>query len=340
MPVPQTPPNADEPIAKSPSLSKEQVSIEYSRLLPALNMLSAEVKFTIDDALSSAAVSVASIDLRVKTLDSTLRKFIQKEYSELALCTDLVGARVICMFRSDLDRVKSLLEQSFDIIEYDDKSLFDPESFGYMSLHLLARIKSSYEGPRYSRIKDHTFELQIRTICMHAWSSMQHSLQYKGNWDVPNELKKDINALSAIFYLADTQFESVYAAKLQALARSVEISSKPTEPAFDIQPLNYETLAAYAIFKFPNRAGHGSFSYLSTLLHEIREAGITTVGELDSEVDRGLRAMLAEDELRDDPFTAVGAIRVALANANEAFCKVTYGGPDEVHQPFIHLVDP
>ncbi|MBD8549015.1 GTP pyrophosphokinase [Sphingomonas sp. CFBP 8760] len=320
-------------------LTGDQVIETYNARLPALRSLVEEVRFTIDDALATAGISVSSLESRLKELKSTLKKVEDKSYADFDQITDIVGARIICMFRSDLDAAKSAMESCFDIIEYDDKSISDPASFGYMSLHLLAKIKSEYEGPRYGKIKNQIFEIQIRTICMHAWSSIQHSLEYKGFWDVPISLKKDINALSALFYLADTQFAAVFAAKTAEFAKAVENSSGLEGVAFNAQELDFETLTAYAESKFPSRSANTKKADVSKLVNEIKMANINTIGELDRQVSRGIPAMEADENKRGSSYNIVGAVRVSLSYASKTYHDITYpSGP--ISRPFMDMVIP
>lgn len=299
--------------------------------------MSEEVNFTINNALKEKNISYSSLEVRVKTLDSTLKKVRDKQYEQFSQLTDLVGARVICPFRSDLISVKDAISDAFDIYEFDDKAIEDPDKFGYMSLHFLCRIKKDYSGPRYNNIKNISFEIQVRTICMHAWSSIQHSLEYKGAWDVPANLRKDINALSALFYLADTQFESVFKTKTETLNTARNMSLDTTSNTFESQEINLETLMAYANSKFPKLGGMTANTF-SSLVQQINNAGYKTIGEVDKDVERGLAATNAENKGRDSKFNSAGMIRVSLGYASKAFRRSAYGSDAHFLKKFQNLV--
>src|SRR5260370_35528939 len=85
-----------------------------------------------------------------------------------------------------------------------------------MPLHYIAQIPERYKGPRYDKLSSLKFEIQLRTLAMHSWAVISHYIDYKGDWDVPAHLKRSLNALSGLFYVADEQFEQFYIARMQA----------------------------------------------------------------------------------------------------------------------------
>jgi ppGpp synthetase/RelA/SpoT-type nucleotidyltranferase len=77
--------------------------------------------------------------------------------------------------------------------------LADTAVVGYLSIHYTCRMPDRYLGPRYELTSGIVFEVQVRTLCMHAWATVSHYLDYKGDWDVPAELKRSLSALSGLF---------------------------------------------------------------------------------------------------------------------------------------------
>ncbi len=307
---------------------------EYNERLSFCTSLSEEIRFIINGFILSSNIKISEISCRIKSLDSTLKKIVDKEYTTLSDVSDLIGARIVCLFRNDLDNLRALIEANFQVDEFDEKLFADPDAFGYMSLHFQCRLRQDYSGPRYDAIKTTGFEIQLRTICMHAWSAVQHSLDYKGEWDVPQSLKKDINALSALFYTADSQFSAVYAEKLKAGERA--IANRDTDKAAG-QLLDLETLQAYAKSKFSERRSPAAKEY-STLVRELSRAGYETIGHVDKDVTRARNALAADEVSRGSPYNAVGAIRVSVASASHTFNEITYGSAKlPRHQ---ELVDP
>jgi len=136
--------------------------------------------------------------------DKARRKKIENPFQEIH---DIIGVRVVCLFLSDLEEIGNLIRNEFDVFEEDDK-INDSELnlFGYMSLHLKAKIKKTVESHYGEEIKEIPFEIQVRTIAQDAWASISHYLDYKKKSVIPDQLKRDFHALSGLFYVADTHF--------------------------------------------------------------------------------------------------------------------------------------
>lgn len=157
--------------------------------------------------INKHGIKTHSITPRIKEIgsffDKIRRKQIEKPFEQIH---DLVEFRVVCLFLSDLDEIGRIIRKEFDVFEEDDK-INDTETtiFGYMSLHLKARVKSTSELSS-EEINKIPFEIQVRTIAQDAWASISHYLDYKKTTIVPKQLKRDFHALSGLFYVADTHF--------------------------------------------------------------------------------------------------------------------------------------
>lgn len=156
-------------------------------------------------------IKTHSISFRIKEVSSLLdkvrRKNIEKPFEQIH---DLVGFRIVCLFLSDLEEIKKIICKEFEVFEKDDKvNDIELNIFGYMSLHLKAKLKSSFESPYGEDIKKIPFEIQIRTIAQDAWASISHYLDYKKESVIPNQLKRDFHALCGLFYVADTHFSFI-----------------------------------------------------------------------------------------------------------------------------------
>ncbi len=315
-------PTARESLSSSGSreaISNEEVLRLYTQNSDKYKSLCDEISFSLTTAVNAEGIRISDISTRVKNVDSVLEKVSRKGYGSFDQITDLVGARIICLFRQDLERIKTLISGVFKIDSYDDKSYSDPDSFGYMSLHFQCRLKGGHTGPRYDAIKSISFELQLRTICMHAWSAVQHALDYKGEWDVPEQLKKDINALSAMFYVADTQFGAVYAAKIAEYEKEDAVGY---EEKSDIE-VNLDTLINYAKEKFPDREHSGS-SHYSSLVNELIQSGYSTISSLNRDIDRAEKAFALDEKESGNFYNNIGAIRVSIGLASKSYRELVY----------------
>lgn len=161
------------------------------------------------------------ITSRIKDRDECIKKFFEKYRDSTPIhercmdiksrITDLIGLRVTCIYESDIDVVKDRLLKHFDKIGLTNKTKDleeDDDRFGYKGVHLDLRLNEDRKAlPEYRPFDGVCFEIQIRTIVQDAWSEVDHKLKYKRQ--IPNKLKRRINRLSALFELADQEFEAI-----------------------------------------------------------------------------------------------------------------------------------
>lgn len=170
------------------------------------------------NALLVDKVTIDGISTRIKDREKCISKFKRKYLTELESgnvdysiqnhIKDLVGLRVVCLHLDDIREIQDLIEGNFKEIDITDKSkILDSteDKFGYKGLHLDLMINDKRASlPEYEKFKNVTIELQIRTIIQDAWSVLDHKIKYKRN--IPTELKRRINRLSALFEVADEEF--------------------------------------------------------------------------------------------------------------------------------------
>ena len=141
---------------------------------------------------------IESIKSRVKELDSIIRKLeklglpITIEAAEENL-RDIAGVRVVCSFVDDIYRIEENFLAQEDITLVTRKNyISNPKPGGYRSLHLVVKT------PIYTEIgkKDMFVEIQMRTIAMDFWASLEHKLRYKKNLDprLAEELAEELKS--------------------------------------------------------------------------------------------------------------------------------------------------
>jgi len=215
-----------------------------------------------------------------------------------------------------------MLREEFDIIEVDDKvEGVASATFGYLSVHYICQIRPDYLGARYDDIKGIPFEVQCRTVVMDAWANVSHYLAYKGNASVPDELQRDFNALSGLFYVADKHFELFFGAASRSRLQAKEDASSTREPEGRATPINLDTVLAYLADRFPDRK-HADAATISDFVEELAHfTTIESIGELDDWIAKGEKhALEAEVKFppwlegtdRQGPYADVGMARVAL----------------------------
>lgn len=285
-----------------------------------------EIIYEIQHALHASAIKYHSVVARVKELESLLSKVESKQIvNPFTEVPDIVGARIVALFLSDIERVVEVLRNTFDVFLVDNKiDDADPRLFGYFSIHIHARIKATFIGTRYDKIKNIPFEVQIRTIAMDAWAAASHYLDYKSEADVPADLKRDFNALSGLYYVADKHFEMFYRsreANLQRIGGAFKNDYYSQNKPFDL-----DTLSAFLRDKFSDREQPDA-SDASALLAELRNSKTDTAEKIKKRIEAYFGQFL-EDEREHPPrnefeswkverFTATGVVRGLVRNYPE-----------------------
>lgn len=102
---------------------------------------------------------------------------------------DIAGIRIICSFTSDIYRIADMIENQKDIKVVSVKDYITyPKASGYKSYHMLVSV------PVYlsDRIVDTKVEIQIRTVAMDFWASLEHKMHYKFEGDAPEHIKNEL----------------------------------------------------------------------------------------------------------------------------------------------------
>lgn len=289
---------------------------EYDNKKSLYENLQKEVKFIIDQKVKEKNIPYENIDGRIKSLESLQDKVVRNEYTEpFEEVNDICGIRVICLFPSDMHRISEIIENTFSVIEKDDKIATKPlDSFGYPSIHYIATLPEFYSGPRYEHIMGIKFEIQLRTIAAHAWCTISHHIDYKHPNAVPSKLQKPFQALSALFYLADENFERLY--KASAEAKKAAEDKDFNQIAED--EINFDSLTAYLKKRYPNQE-MAPPQPMSLLAAELNRAGYQTIFELDRKLKNTDQAVEKVEADVGGKFHNVGMVRNALSIIDENF---------------------
>jgi putative GTP pyrophosphokinase len=280
---------------------------------------------------------------RVKDRNECIAKFVRKyqadcekektPYEIKDYITDLIGLRIICLYSSDVEPVRRVLEQNFDILDITDKSqIVEMEEglFGYKGLHLDLKLSENRrELPEYGRFCNFRFEVQLRTIIQDAWSVLDHKIKYKKN--IPHELKRRINRLAALFELADQEFlnirEETKHREATAKAKAADFQAPTTDAQQQWTTLDAFSFLSLAQRQFPDYPfqGHKVDSFVAELLEiapnvtpvEIEEA-LAKSAETLEEYKRYQEEHYSN---RLNPYTT---IRHALYHSNPAYSSLLF----------------
>ena len=137
---------------------------------------------------------IEHIKSRVKTSASIVKKLKKHGYEStiqnmVEHVNDIAGIRVICSFTSDIYRIAEMISNQSDIKVISVKDYFiNPKPSGYKSYHMLVTV------PVYlsDRIVDTKVEIQIRTVAMDFWASLEHKINYKFEGNAPAYIKNEL----------------------------------------------------------------------------------------------------------------------------------------------------
>jgi putative GTP pyrophosphokinase len=126
---------------------------------------------------------------------------------------DQVAGRVIVFFLRDIEVVLEQLKRTFNTVERKHMRPKNDDGFGYESAHLICNIPPQAKPEGWAERDDvpHTFELQVRTIFMHAYAEPQHNIGYKPTAELPRQIKRELAWIAASAWGADQAFERVNA---------------------------------------------------------------------------------------------------------------------------------
>ena len=161
---------------------------------------------------------IETIKSRIKTPESIATKLQKKGVpvtfkSMSENLTDIAGVRVICPYISDIYTIKDVLLKQPDLKLLEEKDyIANPKPSGYRSLHIVIQV------PVYlSQTVHHVnVEIQLRTIAMDFWASLEHELRYKTTSKIPISIRRELQRCAETIAMTDREMEEI-AIELQAL---------------------------------------------------------------------------------------------------------------------------
>lgn len=224
----------------------------------------------------------SAITSRAKTLYSFLEKLQRKQYeSPFDELTDLAGVRVVCLYRSDIEKVAEIIRSEFVIAEDVDKlDELRVDQFGYGARHFIVRLGKTSSGARYDDLKQLPCEVQVRTVVQDAWAIIEHHLVYKRESQVPTQLQRKLNSLAGLFETVDDQFEHIREEREAYLA---EVRGSVAKPGTFLEhELNLDSFKEYLKWSFPDRAIEEFDGHALIVLDGLRAAEYRTLRDLDA----------------------------------------------------------
>lgn len=160
---------------------------------------------------------VDRISFRVKSPESFARKATKerdggrKYMFPFADIEDQVAGRVLVFFRRDIAAVVSKLGERLNRIEQQTKGPTSSHSFAYESEHIVFSIPPVLYPPGWLELdsRPRAFELQVRTLFMHAWAEPQHDIEYKAPRPLTEEEERKLAWAASNAWGGDAIFEQL-----------------------------------------------------------------------------------------------------------------------------------
>lgn len=149
---------------------------------------------------------------RVKSPSSIMEKLKRKGFemnieSAKRNLNDIAGIRVICSFVGDIYDIANMLIRQDDITLIEEKDYIkEPKSNGYRSLHLVVEVPIFFSD----HVEPVRVEVQIRTIAMDFWASLEHKLYYKTSGESPAHITQDLKECAELIAATDMRMQDIH----------------------------------------------------------------------------------------------------------------------------------
>lgn len=152
---------------------------------------------------------IEQVQGRVKTISSILEKSQKKQIDLEDIeekVEDIAGIRIICQFVEDINKVVEIIKKRTDMrIKSEKDYITNMKPSGYRSYHLII----FYTVQTLSGTKEIQAEIQIRTLAMNFWATVEHSLQYKYKQNMPEHIKSRLSKAADAIIVLDQEMSVV-----------------------------------------------------------------------------------------------------------------------------------
>lgn len=197
-------------------LIEKMNSIEYSNAMLLFSGALRELNTKFETINEEFAIRLKSnpiehVKSRLKTPHSIAKKLMKKDLAPtlvnaLKYIDDIAGLRIICSFTEDIYRIATVIQAQnyIKVIKVKDY-IQNPKSNGYRSYHMIVEVPVFLSGKEeMTRV-----EIQIRTIAMDFWASLEHKIRYKFESEAPNNINEDLLECANIIASLDEKMLSL-----------------------------------------------------------------------------------------------------------------------------------
>jgi len=201
------------------NLAMEEMYSEYAQIQRIYQAAIREIDARLQNLDSEFSLRhkhnpIHHIESRVKTLSSIIKKLHSigcpiSISSAKKVLHDIAGVRVVCCYVDDIYRIANLLLSQDDISLIMEKDYIkNPKSNGYRSLHIVVDVPVYMsKGKLYIPV-----EIQIRTVAMDFWATLEHGIRYKSTEDVPANLVDELRSCANVITETDYKMQEIFKA--------------------------------------------------------------------------------------------------------------------------------
>lgn len=158
------------------------------------------------------------IKSRIKSPESIVKKLKRGGHESTIsnmteFVNDIAGIRIVCSFVSDIYRLAEMIGRQNDLTVVSLKDYIKhPKQSGYKSYHMLVKVPIFLSD----RVEDAKVEIQIRTIAMDFWASLEHKIYYKFEGNAPDYISRDLRECSGLVSMLDAKMLTLNDAIIRA----------------------------------------------------------------------------------------------------------------------------
>ncbi len=177
---------------------------------------------------------IEHVKTRLKSPDSIVKKLKRKGFEAtytnlINELDDVAGIRIVCSFIPDIYRLVEMFDKTPDIKIIERKDYIkNPKESGYSSYHLIAIVPVSFS----SGIVNIKVELQIRTIAMDFWASLEHKIKYKYDGNLPKNLSKELIECSKMINKLDRKMSKLGNTLMEEFENDLKYNKKNKKKQF------------------------------------------------------------------------------------------------------------
>ncbi len=193
-----------------------RIAIQFQQMMMIYESATKQIETKLDilnkeNKVSGRRNPIETVKSRIKSPQSIVGKLEKKNlpvtFESMAQnLSDIAGVRVICPYISDIYKVRDILLKQPDITLVEEKDYIkEPKESGYRSLHLVVEIPV-YLSEATHKVK---VEIQLRTIAMDFWASLEHELHYKTSTKVPESVRRELFRVAETIAMTDREMEEI-----------------------------------------------------------------------------------------------------------------------------------